>query len=134
VGNYFTQAERKVPACYVSNSISGYDNVLCETKADFTNCIIYGNRGTEVEVNKKQEANLNASFQNCLIKSAASGYFVDCMLNTDPKFTNVAKQDYRLLSESPAIGKGKPNIGVDKDILGNLRTNPPDIGAYQFTR
>jgi hypothetical protein len=129
--NHYNQAERKVPACYVSNVISAYDDLPFEINADFINCIITGRNETEIEVIKKGAESLNVSFQNCLIKSKSnSDYFIDCLRNEDPKFEDKDKLDFNLKSDSPAIGKGKP-IGIAQDILENIRKNPPDIGAYE---
>jgi hypothetical protein len=119
----------------VSNVVSVYDDLPMAIKAEFINCIITGRIETEVEVVKKGSESLVASFQNCLIKAKNhSEYFIDCLRNEDPKFEDKDKLDFRLKPDSPAIGKGKPNIGVLLDILGNNRKNPPDIGAYEFER
>jgi hypothetical protein len=138
VGNYFSQADRKAPACYVSNIVSGYDNMFYETTAKFTNCILYGNnKEAEIEVNEKQGTPLAVSFENCIVKvkdKENAKYFTACVRNEDPKFRDVGKQSYRLSIESPAISKGKADIGIFEDISGNQRTNPPDIGAYQYER
>ena len=136
VANYFMQAERKTPTCFISNKVLSIQDVAfpaIETKADFINCIITGRNDTEVEVKKEAGAELTAVFQNCLVKSKNNAdFFSECLLNKDPLFTNKDKLDFTLLPTSPAIGKGKPNIGVDKDILGNSRGSAPDIGAYQI--
>jgi hypothetical protein len=136
IANYYLgKTERKVPTCFVSNKLSFYENTCMDVKADFTNCIIYGRNETEVEVAKAQGAELEVSFQNCLVKAKEhSSYFKDCLRNEDPLFTDKDKLDFTLQPGSPAIGKGKPNIGVEKDILGNPFNNPPDIGAYQSGR
>jgi len=134
IANYFSQAERKAPACYVSNEVYDYKTTY-ETKADFINCIIFGSNETEITVNKVNGSDLEVSFQNCLVRSKNNSiYFTDCLRNEDPKFTDIKRLDFKLLFSSPAIGKGKENIGVPNDILGNPRSNPPDIGAYQFMR
>jgi hypothetical protein len=137
IANYFSQTERKVPACYVSNVVSGYYNfqdIPEAIDAEFINCIITGKVETEVFVNHKpnENAKLEVVFQNCLVKAKDhSNYFKDCLRNVDPKFVNIDKLDFKLQSTSPAIGKGV-DTGVLYDILGNPRSNPPDIGAYQF--
>ena len=137
IANY-AKVERKTPACYVSNKVSDdmYKEVPpMDTKADFYNCIIYGKNETEAAASKAPGAELETTFQNCLVKAKDNAsYFNDCLRNEDPKFTDKDKLDFTLLPESPAIGKGKPNIGVDEDILGKPRGNKPDIGAYQFGR
>jgi len=135
IGNY-SQADRKVAACKVSNkviSVKEYENLPpVDTKATFLNCIIYGKNETEVEATKASGADLDATFQNCLLKSKNDfNYFIECLNNKDPKFSDIKKLDFTLLPTSPAIGKGKPNIGVDEDIMGKQRGEKPDIGAYQ---
>ena len=135
VNNYTPKTERKAPTCYVSNLVSAYSaeqDLLFDVDAKFTNCIIVGKNDTEAAVNKKGGASLSASFQNCLLKAKEhSEYFSDCFRNDDPKFEDKNKLDFRLQTGSKAIGNGKPNIGVLEDILGNIRKNPPDIGAYE---
>jgi hypothetical protein len=136
IANYY--GDRKGPACYVGNKISATDYELIpsiDTKAEFINCIIYGNTKSEVETKKSQGAELEVSFQNCLLKAKDnSTNFKECLLNEYPKFVDTLKLDFQIQAASPAIGKGKPNIGVPFDMLGNSRGDKPDIGAYQFGR
>jgi hypothetical protein len=61
-----------------------------------------------------------------------STYFFDCLRNEDPIFTDKDKLDFTLQATSPALGKGKPDIGVLFDILGKPRGDTPDMGAYQL--
>jgi len=135
IANYFNQAERKVPTCYVSNVVSGYYNFSdtpMDINAEFINCIITGKNETEVEFKKVKGVDLEATFQNCLVKAkSGSTNFVECLRNKDPKFIDTTKLDFRLQASSPVIGKGK-DIKVLYDILGNPRGNPPDMGAYQY--
>jgi len=134
VANY-NKAKREAPACYVSNKISdpAYSEFASiNTQADLMNCIFYGKIETEVFVNKDNGAKLEATFQNCLVKAKdPSNYFKECVRNEDPKFTDIDKLDFTLQPDSPAIGIGKPNIGVPVDILRNPRGDKPDLGAYQ---
>jgi len=139
IANYY-KWERKAPACFVSNKAS--DPIYSEmpainTKVDFYNCIIYGKPEakieTEIEVVKDNGAELEITFQHCLLRVKNSApYFDNCLLNKDPKFKDINKLDFSLQSSSPAIGAGKPDIGVDNDILGKPRGDKPDIGAYQY--
>jgi len=140
IANYF-KGDRKTPACYVSNKVSDplFEAVpALNTKVDFINCIIYGNHEKdepEVVVGKTQGAELEATFQNSLLKAKFNPiYFKDCFLDEDPQFVDVKASDFQLQSTSPAIGKGKPDIEVLLDILGKPRGDKPDLGAYQFGR
>jgi len=134
VVNHFMQAERKVPACYVSNVVSAFNDEPWDVNAAFINCIITGRNEDEVIVNKKGNKSLEASFQNCLIraKNDLKDYFKDCLRNEDPKFEAQDKLNFKLMPGSKAIGNGKTLSDVTLDILGIPRKNPPDIGAYEF--
>ncbi len=51
----------------------------------------------------------------------------------NPLFTNLSTRDFTLQTNSPAIDKGEylgAPYNVDRN--GNPRSNPPDIGAYEF--
>jgi hypothetical protein len=114
-------------------------------KANFNNCIIYGSNGSELELNRKNGIAFEYLFNNCLIKfdskSAATNplyqFTTDAtryngiILNQDPKFQSVAKNKLNIDGASPAVGKGNSNYIVPRDILGTIRTLPPDLGAYQ---
>ena len=57
--------------------------------------------------------------------------------NVDPKFNNVAAQDYSLDATSPAIDTGNNSLlsaSITKDVLGNNRifNTTIDMGAYEF--
>jgi len=141
VGNYFSAIkptpERKDPACYVSNLIPDINekDYAMDIKADFYNCILTGKVETEVFTKKVNEAKLAVSFKSCLVKSKESSAYFDefCLINKNPMFKDIDKQDYTLLPASPALSIGIPNI-VPFDILGNPRGDKPDLGAYQHGR
>jgi hypothetical protein len=50
-------------------------------------------------------------------------------LSSDPQF--VSSTDYRPATTSPLIGAGLTIAGITTDILGDLRNEPPTIGAYE---
>jgi hypothetical protein len=57
----------------------------------------------------------------------------DNIFNGNPDFSNVELNDFRIKSESEAIGLGDPLVAqeVPVDLLGENRRNSPDSGAYQ---
>ena len=49
----------------------------------------------------------------------------------DPKFVNPGGDDFRLRSDSPAIGRADAAYAPPTDFTGNPRDSNPDIGAYE---
>lgn len=112
------------------------------TNAYFGNCIIYGSREEEFELDLAQDAMSNFRFDNCLIKSkeyediTGSDYFIDNIWNENPEFMETASPfDYHLDTLSPAKDVAKVSISnlVPNDQDGNSRLsdNGPDIGAFE---
>lgn len=135
VANYFSQSARKNPTVYASNIYeSGSYSFVGDTRANFTNCIIYGLLTDEIGLYQSgNETSLTATFENCLIRHSQSlGCFTNCLRNQDPLFTNNSGQEYTLRNGSPAINAGKQGIGVNTDITGAPRDASPDIGAFEF--
>jgi hypothetical protein len=52
-------------------------------------------------------------------------------LLTPPLFVAPAQQDYHLLPNSPAVDAGS-DVGVTRDVDGDPRLSPPDVGADEF--
>jgi hypothetical protein len=112
------------------------------TNAYFANCIVYGSREDEVELDLAEDAMSNFHFENCLIKSKefediqGSDYFIDNLWNENPEFMETSNPfDYHLDTLSPAKDAGNVDIGtlVPNDQDGNSRVSDlkPDIGAYE---
>lgn len=47
-------------------------------------------------------------------------------------FVDERRLRWQPAENSPLIGRGMPISSLPKDILGHLRKNPPDIGAFEF--
>ena len=112
------------------------------TAATFNNCIIYGSYSNEMILNKRTGAAFNYQFNNCLIKFNTSSdplyqftsdptHYNGIVLNLNPKFFNPNINNFTIDNTSPAFAKGNAAYLVPLDILGNTRTLPPDLGAYQ---
>lgn len=120
--------------------------------ANFKNCIIYGSSNLGISL-KKEGTTFNYSFENCLIKFAdfnnqfqndslypASGSnYVNCLIATNstinrPEFKNPTNNELQIGSNSAA--RGTANFIYSSgtfDILNEARTNPSDMGAYNWT-
>lgn len=110
--------------------------------AYFGNCIIYGSRDNELELDLSVDAMANFRFDNCLIKYKeysdleSSDFFIDNIWNESPKFMETVNPfDYQLDTLSPAKDTGKQSIGniVPLDQSGNNRIldGHPDLGAFE---
>lgn len=132
----------------VTVSINNHNlNAPSETKdltaATFNNCIIYGSYSNALLLSKKTTAAFNYKFNNCLIKfdsdttnpdyqfDTDTAHYSDILLNKDPKFYNIQQNKLFIDNTSPAFAKGNPVFMISSDILGKMRTSPPDLGAYQ---
>ncbi|WP_348811650.1 hypothetical protein [Flavobacterium maritimum] len=117
------------------------------TAATFNNCIIYGSYSNEMILNKKSDALFEYQFNNCLLKfdnvsnsfstnpdyqfETDPTHYNAIILNKDPKFLDVSQNKFNIDETSAAFAKGNPAFNILLDILGNTRTLPPDLGAYQ---
>lgn len=113
------------------------------TAATFNNCIIYGSNFNAFTLNKKTGAAFEYQFNNCLLKyngsstdpdyqfTTDSNHYKGIILNQNPKFESISQNKLNIDTSSPAFAKGNPAYVIPLDILGNTRTLPPDLGAYQ---
>ncbi len=135
-------------ALIVSNFITGaVPEAKDLVKAQFNNCIIYGSYATEMTLSKKTTATFEYQFNNCLIKfdnrSANVStnplyqfetdllHYKAILFNKDPKFLSVSKNKLNIDDTSAAFAKGNTSYLINQDIIGNTRTLPPDLGAFQ---
>lgn len=116
-------------------------------QADFNNCIIWGNRSVEVNLDNYQLAGNDPApfehrFDHCLIKAKGEddSNFINIVWDEDPLFHQVDSEEYlynfNLSPESPACQKGNPIYAVEfpTDLNGNGRSaDAPALGAYQAT-
>ncbi len=123
-----------VPQSYHITNTTIQNNIFNDVK---TACIFFYNlhEGTDNIVFNNNLANI-ADLAFCA--DAGGGCPVDYtesgnMMNTEPKFVNLAGRDFHLQSTSLAIGKGTLINAPDHDFDGNPRTGINDIGAFQYT-
>ncbi|WP_026449799.1 hypothetical protein [Aequorivita capsosiphonis] len=152
--NYWTGGFRSFPTVSIENIFETNEDLFVADliKADFINCIIYGNERREFSLFKNDQAAFNFKFENSLVRfEDPTGEFADNPLydfsnealypetkfNIDPIFQNTEMNNFNIeAGESGAIGIGKPGVGPSKDLNGIVRPSPPtkpDAGAYQAT-
>ena len=137
-------------AVLVNNySIGAIPEVKDLTAATFNNSIIYGSYSNELILIKKTGATFQYQFNNCLIKfndirageanyalydfirNEESGNIKSKESSKDPKFFKVLENKLNIDATSAAFAKGNAAYLIPLDIIGNTRTTPPDLGAYQ---
>lgn len=115
--------------------------------ATFNNCIMYGSYSNEMILKKKEGAKFEYQFNNCLIKfdntsntytndplyqfTSDPAHYNNIIQNKDPKFFKVAENKLNIDDTSAAFAKGNSAYLIPLDVIGNTRTLPPDLGAYQ---
>ncbi len=103
-----------------------------------TNCIIWGNSGTEI-YNKPSAEYTKPSIPTVSYCVVEGGYSSDTnIITTDPKLGELGNyggvvQTIPVLSGSSSIGAGTTGENIPTvDARGIERTNPPTIGAYEY--
>lgn len=103
-------------------------------QAEIVNTLIDGHNEDEILFLERPGASSDVSISYSLYKSSENlEDFVmenENIKNKNPQFNDWEEEDFSLKASSPAKNKGI-NIGLSEDILGNLRTAPVTIGAYQ---
>ena len=153
--NYWSNGIRSLPAVLINNfytytNASGQETL--ETRdliaANFTNCIIDGNNNIEFLTDYAEGGLFNFKVTNSLVKftdinNAFDGVseidfddtnlYENILLNGITHFRNPSNNDFIIGQDSQAINFGNlsgANL-VPTDILGIIRTDSPDAGAYQ---
>jgi hypothetical protein len=124
---------------YLKNA-AGVEFAFPLEQADFINCIIYGSNTFELALDPGASGDFNYSFTKCLLKFGATSNALyqpiitnpnQITLNENPRFLNIAKNKLNIRENSAAKGIGI-DTNVMSDILGNPRTSPYDLGAYNW--
>lgn len=123
------------------------------TKANFRNCIIYGSSNLAISL-KKEGTSFNYNFDHCLIKFIDPGNLISntelYQFSTNLKFANCIiatnsssnRPDFKVPSNNELIigedsaAKGTADFTYSSgttDILNQSRSNPSDMGAYNWT-
>jgi len=116
-------------------------------KAEFKNCIIYGNNDNELELDFKSGALNNHNFRNCIIKAdqttATSDptHFDIIYRNNNPQFKDSYDNDLSLDTLAFAREKGNllyingaatPPMNIDiKGVTRPMGGTEPDLGAFE---
>ena len=145
IGNYWGFSTRTSPSLLLNNyyiDIYGETQVRPLNNALFGNCIIYGNKESEIVIDKYEEnSTLNYKFDHTLIKvdsdfsTSDPDYFEGVIVNYDPKFKDPYNGDFELDTLSIAKDSGKSEYGVmfpyDINMQNRNSDSGPDLGAFE---
>ncbi|PLX16048.1 MAG: hypothetical protein C0597_08195 [Marinilabiliales bacterium] len=144
IGNYWGYSTRTTPSVILNNYYFDINNNLQRRpidKALFGNCIIYGNKESEVVIDKYEDVDLHYKFDYTLMKvdkdfsTSDPTNFENVIVNYDPKFIDPYNADYELDTLSIAKDKGKKEYGAmfPYDLNHENRTLDlaPDLGAFE---
>ena len=149
--NYWTNGFRSFPAVSLDNSLETSTEILVFDliKADFKNCIIYGNERRELSLFQVTGGAFNFNFENCLLRFEDptgefdndplydfnnSALYTATKFNLDPVFQNTEMNNFNIeTGTSGAENIGKAGVLPLTDLNGTSRSNPPDAGAYETT-
>ena len=140
--NYYNYKTRTTPLLYFNDYYLDVNENIQHRQienAEFYNCIIYGALAdSEIEFDMIDQSFATIRFDYCLAKyegeNQNTNLFTNSILNQDPMFVEPSEGDLHLQENSPCIGKGNGVWGYNLpyDIEGNLRLDPPSIGAYEY--
>ncbi|QCX00229.1 hypothetical protein FGM00_08940 [Aggregatimonas sangjinii] len=147
IANYWVNGFRAGEALRIDNEVNLLSGETLQgdlINASFTNTIIDGNSFTELALSDNGTNIFNFSFTNCTLQFEGTNedpvydftnteFYTAVFLSAATDFKNAVANDFRIDSESEAIGKGnlEAALEVPFDLLGNDRTMRPDIGAFQ---
>ena len=152
IANYWGQyIYRKGPALLLNNYYLYEKNGVIQVAArdlvgaSFSNCIIYGSRDQEVEVDNSYKgqpvaASMVYYFDHCALKVSSDFSLTDPtkyknVIKDNPKFKDPWKLNFQLDTLSPAKDKGLFNIAtlypIDLKNFSHLMDAGPDLGAFE---
>jgi hypothetical protein len=141
-GNFWNESVRKSAALVVTDyyEANGTNIHRPFVKADFTNCIIYGNVENEVALDMFDDSSV-LSFKSCLYRQnddkthKPNYYDGNCIRNQDPKFDNSSSiWIFKLQPDSPAKNKADLSFPtqLNDDLENKPRDSQPDLGCYEI--
>ena len=142
IANYWAESGsvRNTPALFLNNYFLDTLEQAIPIPLNFSmgNSIVYGYNEDEFLTDMDGGADSIYFFEYGIMKTSRDlsdeTMFQNILKNEDPLFLDYNLNDYRIDSLSPAVDFGSQTIAdqVPFDILGNSRTESPDLGAYEF--
>jgi hypothetical protein len=143
--NYWAYSNRQTASVLLNNyyqDINGNYQVRSLYKANFGNCIVYGNKDNEIEFDPfSTSSTFNFNFTNCLLKidpttsTTDLTRWINIFKNQSPGLKNPEIDDFSLDTLAYVKDKGDITIGgyfpIDIKNDSRISDGHPDIGAYE---
>ncbi|NOQ27964.1 MAG: hypothetical protein GQ564_21585 [Bacteroidales bacterium] len=144
IGNYWGFSARSTSSLLINNyyiDINGTMHTRPLTKALFGNCIIYGNKTSEVYIDLHDNTELNYKFDHTLIKvdsdfsTSDPNHFENVITEYSPNFIDPYEGNFELDTLSAAKDFGKDEYGdlyrLDINLQNRTSDSGPDLGAFE---
>jgi hypothetical protein len=146
IGNYWGYSTRTTPSLLLNNYYYYNEGLNVEirpiSKALFANCIIYGNKESEILIDRYDNISvLDFKFDHSLIKvddnfsTSNPDNFENIIVYEDPKFKDPYNGDFELDTMSVAKDKGADKYGLmfplDLNHESRISDSHPDLGAFE---
>ena len=133
MANYGFGVFKSQPTFYVSDQLALSDGSIIAdpVSLQLNNCLVWGSSTEEIVFEDLSANEFLVDMSNNLLRTTDEFFKINNnILNQDPLFISPVDFEYQLNDGSPALKAGK-DIGYSFDLLGQPRTIPPDIGAYE---
>ena len=136
VYNYYTQGVRKTPSVFFSNYYDVGDvRYLSDFTADFTDNVIYGSQPREFAFSFLPQAKFAAGMHDGLLRCDTvypEVFGNNLKRDVDPGLQDPRNGNFVPKENSPCNAAGVYLPAYPCDRVGNLRPDPPAVGAYEY--
>lgn len=134
INNFWTASSRTSPALILNNYYEANSTIYVRPliRANFNNTIIHGDIDNEIVLDTVPGNFANYRFNHCLVKTdqPTNASFINCKKNISPSY--LSNGNLRLKSSSVCIDQSDPVYFLPTDLDNNSRSNPADIGCYEY--
>ena len=134
VNNFWKASSRTTPALILNNYYEANGSVYIRPiiRANFNNSIIYGDIDNEIVLDTFPGNFAKYRFNHCLVKTdqPLNSNYVNIKRNISPNFSS--SSTLKLKSSSVCIDQADPVYFLPTDLDNNTRSNPGDIGCYEY--
>lgn len=130
---------RQTAAVVFSDNTEDNLNRFANLRLDFTNNIVWGSLDNEFLINNKGPQAVMVNVTTNLLKTDRNLNSGNNILNQDPLFEDAKKEIFKLVTNSAANNVGSDLTSnpyftdyINKDLKGNSRTFPSDLGCFEI--